>query len=78
LPDLEAATNVTVQEASAATTTVQWHDSLRKAEVTLVVNTTSGRPRELRHITQGANPTTLTVAYTGWNSPVTITEPPSR
>jgi uncharacterized protein len=61
-------------DRSADTMILRWYDSASDADVLLIVDPTTGIPRELRHVTH-ASGAILTVTYSGWNMPVTITPP---
>ena len=75
LPHANAAPAMAIREVAETTTTVQWRDAARDADITLVVATESGIPRELRQVTPAAPGATVTITYALWNSPVEINEP---
>jgi hypothetical protein len=52
---------------------LHWYDAARDADVTLRVDA-AGIPQQLRRVSR-ANGLTITVTYSGWNTPVEITPP---
>jgi hypothetical protein len=73
LPHAASAPNPTVRGAGKATT-LGWYNAASDADVTLLVDPSTGVPRQMRQVTR-KNGSTLTVNYTGWNTPVEITPP---
>ncbi|HEX5506300.1 MAG TPA: hypothetical protein VFW96_27030, partial [Thermomicrobiales bacterium] len=74
LPHADAATRPALERRGDAAV-LRWADDALAADTTLTVDPASGVPRELRRAMRGSG-LVLTVAYTGWNTPVDITAPP--
>lgn len=55
---------------------LRWYDSARNADVTLRVDPESGQPVQMQTVARDTG-SLLTIAYTGWNSPVQIDPPVS-
>jgi excisionase family DNA binding protein len=73
LPHAESIVNANLDEQSDVTQ-LRWHESDRGSDVTLVVDRTTGTPRELRQATP-ATGTVRVVTYSLWNTAVDITPP---
>ena len=73
LPRILAATNPTVAR-DGEVLLLRWNAADRNADLELRVDAATGRPLELR-VTGRGSQTALIVSYTGWNTPVAITEP---
>jgi hypothetical protein len=73
LPHADSIVNTDLdQNADAAA--LHWYETGRDADVTLVVDPTSGTPRELRQVAR-ATGTVRVVTYSLWNTVVDITPP---
>jgi hypothetical protein len=75
LPRLDTATQIE-ELRDARVTTFRWYDPVQQTDVSLTVDSSTGVPRELRHV---ARPTGLVsvVSDSDWNRPVDI-NPPRR
>lgn len=73
LPHVLAATNPEITRGEQAMT-LRWYDARDDADVTLEVDPATGTPRRLQR-TNRTNSQTLTVIYSGWNTPVEIEAP---
>ena len=73
LPHAASAPNPTLN-SEGKVTSLNWYNTASDADVTLLVDPSTGVPRQMRQVTR-KNGSTLTVNYTGWNTPVEITPP---
>jgi hypothetical protein len=76
LPHVVAATNAEITRGEQAMT-LRWYDSRDDADVTLEVDPVTGTPLRLQR-TNRTNSQTLTVIYSGWNTPIEIEAPPEQ
>ncbi len=72
LPHVSSATNVE-SSSDGKTTTLRWFDADRDADTTLEV-APSGVPQRLRQVGRSTG-SVVTVRYSSWNAPVTISPP---
>jgi len=72
LPPLGSIANLEMTFEAGADV-LRWYDAKSNVDITLAVDPQTGVPRELRQIPRGG--VAVTVAYSGWNTPVKI-EPP--
>jgi hypothetical protein len=61
-------------ETNAGETVLKWYDRGREADVTLVVDPTTGIPHQMRQVTRSTG-AVLTVRYSQWNLEVQIAPP---
>jgi len=73
LPHAESIVNTDLDENTDAAM-LRWYETSRDSDVTLVVDPTSGTPRELRQVAR-ATGTVRVVTYSFWNTAVDITPP---
>lgn len=76
LPHAELIVNADLEENSDAAH-LRWHESSLGSDVTLVVDPTSGAPRELRQVARTTG-TVRVVTYSLWNTAVDITPPKDK
>lgn len=74
LPQIALAVSPQIQDAGS-TQVMRWYDTARDADLVLTAVTATGQPQQLVQRARSVS-LTLSVAYTGWNTPVTIPSVP--